>query len=325
MNHAPRTGADNDRWFHPFAPKGAAWAVEITDAVEGWRHTALRVAVLEAGASIGHALTGEEAVVVPLVGGCHVDVDHAGYDLAGRASVFAGPSDTLYVPSGHDLTLTNRGDATVRIALCGARVEDGTGGGRAIVHVPAGDVPVELRGAGTCSREVRGFAMPATLPGAEQILACEVVTRAGGWSSYPPHKHDTDRPGVESELEEIYYFETQAVGDARSGRAPLTRGTDREDGQQPVGYQQVYGAEGRDIDVLVEVATGDTVLVPHGWHGPAMAAPDADLYYLNVMAGPGPERAWLICDDPAHGEIRATWTGTSRRSDPARGPIGGTS
>ena len=33
------------------------------------------------------------------------------------------------------------------------------------------------------------------------------------------------------------------------------------------------------------------MLVPHGWHGPAMAAPGYDLYYLNVMAGPG-ERAW---------------------------------
>ncbi|MDN5717244.1 MAG: 5-deoxy-glucuronate isomerase, partial [Janibacter sp.] len=37
--------------------------------------------------------------------------------------------------------------------------------------------------------------------------------------------------------------------------------------------------------------------------------PDADLYYLNVMAGPGPERAWLICDDPAHGHVRGTWKG----------------
>ncbi len=52
--------------------------------------------------------------------------------------------------------------------------------------------------------------------------------------------------------------------------------------------------------MLAEVRTGDVVLVPHGWHGPAIAAPGADLYYLNVMAGPGAERAWLICDDPAH-------------------------
>lgn len=309
MNHTPRTGADNERWFHPFAPKGGSWAVEITDAVEGWQHTSLRVAVLEPGARVAHTLSGEEAIVVPLTGGTTVTVDGSEHVLTGRTSVFAGPSDTLYAPAGSDLEIANRGVSTARIALCGARVEDPTGGGREVVVVPAAQVPVELRGAGSCSREVRGFGMPDTLPGAEQILACEVITPAGGWSSYPPHKHDTDRPGQESELEEIYYFETQSVGDAGAGRAPLTRGTDREDGRQPVGYQQVYGAEGRDIDVLVEVATGDTVLVPHGWHGPAMAAPDADLYYLNVMAGPGPERAWLICDDPAHGQIRASWTG----------------
>lgn len=309
MNHTPRTGVDNDRWFHPFAPKGEGWAVEITDALEGWQHTSLRVVVLRPGAAIDHTLTGEEAVVVPLVGGCRIDLAGTTYELAGRSSVFAGPSDTLYLPAGTQLTLTNAGETPARIALCGARVEDETGGGREVVHLPADLVPVELRGAGQCSREVRGFAMPDTLPGAEQILACEVITPAGGWSSYPPHKHDTDRPGEESELEEIYYFETQSVGEVDAGRAPLTRGTDRDDGRQPVGYQQVYGAHGRDIDVLVEVTTGDAVLVPHGWHGPAMAAPDADLYYLNVMAGPGPERVWLICDDPAHGEIRATWDG----------------
>ena len=319
MNHTPRTGADNDRWFHPFEAKGEGWAVEITDAVDGWTHTALRVAVLAPGDSMSHTLTGEEAVVVPLVGGCTVTAAGSDHELTGRSSVFAGPSDVLYLPAGSELTLT-AGDAPARIALCGARVEDPSGGGREIVHVPADLVPVELRGAGTCSREVRAFAMPDTLPGAEQILACEVVTPAGGWSSYPPHKHDTHRPGEESELEEIYYFETQSVGDAAEGRAPVTRGTDRGDGRQPVGYQQVYGAEGRDLDILVEVTTGDTVLVPHGWHGPAMAAPDADLYYLNVMAGPGPERVWLICDDPAHGEIRASWVGQD--VDP-RLPIGG--
>jgi 5-deoxy-glucuronate isomerase len=34
----------------------------------------------------------------------------------------------------------------------------------------------------------------------------ECVTPAGNWSSWPPHKHDTARPG-EAILEEIYYFE----------------------------------------------------------------------------------------------------------------------
>ena len=63
-----------------------------------------------------------------------------------------------------------------------------------------------------------------------------------------------------------------------------------------------------EIDLLTTVRTGDVVLVPHGWHGPAMAAPGYDLYYLNVMAGPG-ERAWRACDDPAHAWVRDAWAG----------------
>ncbi|NUS41214.1 MAG: 5-deoxy-glucuronate isomerase, partial [Terrabacter sp.] len=89
----------------------------------------------------------------------------------------------------------------------------------------------------------------------------------------------------------------------------------------PVGSQRVYGTDHRPIDVLAEVRDGDVVLVPHGWHGPAIAAPGYDMYYLNVMAGPGEERAWLICDDPAHGWVRETWE--DQPVDP-RLPLGGT-
>jgi 5-deoxy-glucuronate isomerase len=119
-----------------------------------------------------------------------------------------------------------------------------------------------------------------------------VLTPAGNWSSYPPHKHDEHRPGEEAELEDIYYFEV----------------ADSPHGTPGVGYQRVYGTADRPLDVLEEVRSGDVVLIPHGWHGPSMAAPGYDLYYLNVMAGPGDERAWLICDDPAHAWVRATWT-----------------
>jgi 5-deoxy-glucuronate isomerase len=143
-----------------------------------------------------------------------------------------------------------------------------------------------------------------------------VVTPAGNWSSYPPHKHDEERPGVETQLEEIYYFEVQHEGGAAGAD-----GTDGTNGADPVGYQRVYGTDERPIDVLAEVRSGDVVLVPHGWHGPAMAPPGYDLYYLNVMAGPGQERAWLICDDPAHGWVRDTWS--TQQVDP-RLPLGGT-
>ena len=149
---------------------------------------------------------------------------------------------------------------------------------------------MELRGAGSCSRQVNNFGTPDALD-ADRIIACEVLTPAGNWSSYPPHKHDEDRPG-EAVLEEIYYFEV-ATGPSGPG----------------VAYQRVYGTDDRPVDVLAEVRSGDVVTIPHGWHGPSMAAPGYHLYYLNVMAGPAQERAWLICDDPAHAWVRDTWVG----------------
>jgi 5-deoxy-glucuronate isomerase len=142
---------------------------------------------------------------------------------------------------------------------------------------------------------------------ADSIIACEVLTPAGNWSSYPPHKHDEPRPDRESVLEEIYYFEMRAeAGEPGSANA--------------FGYQRVYGARDRPINVLAEVHSGDVVLVPHGWHGPAMAPPGYDMYYLNVLAGPGARREWLVRDDPDHAWVRRTWA--SQKVDP-RLPFGG--
>jgi len=47
--------------------------------------------------------------------------------------------------------------------------------------------------------------------------------------------------------------------------------------------------------------------VPHGYHGPSIAAPGHHMYYLNVMAGSGEIRAWNICDDPQHTWLRGSW------------------
>ncbi|WP_214103300.1 5-deoxy-glucuronate isomerase [Acrocarpospora catenulata] len=293
-----------NRWVRPYGTAAdGPFEVSITGAIEGWRHTSLRVATLAAGEELRLPTGDTEIIVVPLYGGAEVTAAGHRARLAGRDSVFAGPTDIAYVPPGTDLTV--RATAPARIALCGARAAKRRTPPQ-FSHLKAADVPVELRGAGQASREVRNFGIPGVLD-ADSIIACEVVTPAGNWSSYPPHKHDEERDGVETELEEIYYFE---VGPEPG--AP--------DGADPVGYHRVYGTAERPIDVLAEVRSGDVVLVPHGWHGPAMAPPGYDLYYLNVMAGPGATRAWLICDDPAHAWVRRSWAGQD--VDP-RLPIGG--
>ena len=305
---------NDDQWF---LPRGRArrdgCEVRVDDTSPGWHYTGLHVVSLDAGQSWLAEDPRWEYVVVPLSGGASItcrDPNGAEHEavLSGRSSVFAGRTDVVYAPAGSSLMLTAP-SGPCRVAVCAARA-DRAGAGK-FRHVAADEVPVELRGAGSSSREVRNFAVPGVLD-ADSIIACEVVTPAGNWSSYPPHKHDEERDGLETELEEIYYFETQVEGAAAA--RPVSGAHD------PVGYQRVYGTAERPIDVFAEVRTGDVVLVPHGWLGPSMAAPGYDLYYLNVMSGPGKTRAWLICDDPSHGWVRQTWDDLA--IDP-RLPMGG--
>ena len=240
--------------------------------------TALQVFDLDKDTEI--ATGAYEMLLLPLAGSCLVSCDGETFALNGRADVFAGPTDFAYLPRNAKVRVAGQGHYALPGALAANDLPFRYG--------PAQDVAVEARGAGSCLRYVRNFCMEGAFD-ADKLLACEVITPAGNWSSYPPHKHDQDRPGSESVLEEIYYFEIG--GAAGSG----------------MGYMRVYSSDERPIDVLTEVRSRDVVLVPYGWHGPAMAVPGYDMYYLNVMAGPG-ERRWLICDDPAHAWIRETWT-----------------
>jgi 5-deoxy-glucuronate isomerase len=266
------------------------WSLLITPESAGWGFTGLRVAELGAGGSIDLATADDEAVILPLAGAFRVVCDGETADLAGRRDPFAGPTDFAYVPRDAEVTVSSEEGG--RFAVPSARCER-----RLTARYGAADaVPVELRGAGQCSRQVNNFCTPDAFD-ADNLIACEVLTPGGNWSSYPPHKHDTAREG-ESVLEEIYYYE---VGDGPHG---ALSGEDA----RGVAYQRVYGEPDRPVDILAEVRDGDVVLIPHGWHGPSMATPGYDLYYLNVMAGPGAERAWKICDDPRHGWIRETWT-----------------
>jgi len=258
----------------------APWSLVITPETAGWGYSGLRVLELAAGGEHTFATGDEEMVVLPLSGACTVSCDGEAFELTGRTSVFSRVTDFAYVPRDATVTVTSASGG--RFAFPSARCE------RRLParYGAAEDVQVEVRGAGVSSRQVNNFCSADAFE-ADKLIAVEVLTPGGNWSSYPPHKHDEAREG-ESVLEEIYYFEVAAP--------------------EGLAYQRVYGTQERPIDVLAEVRSGDVVLIPHGWHGPSMTAPGYDLYYLNVMAGPDEERVWRICDDPTHAWVRDTWT-----------------
>ena len=254
----------------------------VTPETAGWGYSGLKVLALEPGGTATFETGDAEALILPLSGGCTVTCDDEVFEVQGRRNVFSRVTDFVYVPRDAAVTVTSArgGRFAVPSARCDRRFTARYG--------PAEHVPVELRGSGQASRQVNNFCTPETFE-ADKLIACEVITPGGNWSSFPPHKHD-EAGEHEAELEEIYYFEV-APGPHGPGFA----------------WQRVYGTLERPIEVSEEVRSGDVVVIPHGWHGPSAAAPGYDLYYLNVMAGPGEDRAWLISDDPAHGWVRSTW------------------
>jgi 5-deoxy-glucuronate isomerase len=265
----------------------APYELEVTPESAGWDYSSLKIISLEPQASHRFDTGPDEVILLPLSGSVTVELDEAHCELDGRTSVFDGPTDVVYVGSGNAVNLRSAGGG--RFALCGARTESVL----PFHYLAASQVPVELRGAGQSSRQVRNFGTSGSLDAAK-IIACEVITPAGNWSSYPAHKHD-EVSATESELEEIYYFEI-AIGPG---------------GQPGFGLMRTSSSPGREIEVLEEVHDRDTVLVPYGWHGPCVAAPGYNMYYLNVMAGPGAERAWKITDHPDQAWVRSTWQSQS--------------
>ncbi|MGA0566863.1 5-deoxy-glucuronate isomerase [Rathayibacter sp. KR2-224] len=276
-----------NEWFFPRGVLARGeWESVVDDGIEGWRHTGIRIAHLDDGAASLPA--GDvERIVVPLTGGFEVEHDGETTALAGRESVFDGPTDVLFVGAGQTIHLHGTG----RVAVAEAVTTDR----KPSRYIPKADVPVEVRGAGRDTRRVHNFGTSGALDAAA-IIACEVITPAGNWSSHPAHKHDDDVPGRESRLEEIYYFESAPAG-----------GLNAPADADAFGTFAAYSSPAGDIDTSAMVRTGDIALVPFGYHGPAAAPPEYDLYYLNVMAGPGDERAWLITDDPRQTWIRTTW------------------
>ena len=146
---------------------------------------------------------GTEVMILPLAGGGTVECGNEAFELSPRASVFDGPADMVYIGTGQSYTLCGEG----RFAICGARAKRQLPNRRVV----AADVSVELRGTGNCSRQVHNFGTAGVFE-ADSLIACEVITPGGNWSSYPAHKHDENSP-VESALEEIYYFEIAAGPD----------------------------------------------------------------------------------------------------------------
>jgi 5-deoxy-glucuronate isomerase len=252
------------------------WDV-VDPASASWRYLSFRIERLRDGEQVSRQTDGEEIALVPLGGRCAVESDGERWELGERESVFDGMPWALYLPRDTEYTLVALGD--VEVAVSGALADEQL---EPRLLTPD-EVEIEVRGSGNATRQINHIIKPE-FP-AQRLLVVEVFTPAGNWSSYPPHKHDEDRPPGEVVLEEVYYY-----------RIP----------SEPPGafaVQRLYSPQ-HGTDLTETVRDGDIMLVPHGYHTTA-AAHGYDLYYLNGLAGD--RRSMASADDPALAWIRPAW------------------
>jgi 5-deoxy-glucuronate isomerase len=207
-----------------------------------------------------------EIAAVVLSGTVEVEIDGAPLGRAGgRGHVFEA--------AGH-VRLSATGGAA-QLAIASAPLLDGGKAGPARIIGPD-DQDIAHRGDGNWSRTVRTILGPGDAAG--RLLMGETINPPGNWSSYPPHKHDTEEPPREVKLEEIYLF--------------------KMDPANGFGVQIRYDGNGEEC---FTVRDGDVAAIPAGYH-PVVAAPGYSLYYLWVMAGEG--RQMIPYLDPSHAWVQ---------------------
>ena len=254
----------------PGEPAADGAIVHVTPETAGWKYVGFSAHRLTQGQSFDRPASDQETCIVVLSGKVDVVVGDTRFEALGeRESVFDALSPyCVYVPCDYAFTVTGLNAAEV--AICTAP----GGGARHPYLITPDAIGLEERGEGTNTRHVRAI-MPGSAD-AESLLIYEVITPGGNWSSYPPHKHDTDNLPEESALEETYFHKINP--------------------SQGFAFQRVY-TDDRDIDETMTVQENDLVLVPRGYH-PVGAPHGYDVYYLNVMAGH--RREWVFKNDPAH-------------------------
>ncbi len=218
---------------------------------------------------------GEEIGLVILSGVARITAGECVWDRVGaRASVFDGAATVVYVPPGTDYQIEAT-EGLIEVAIGGARSDRP---GKPTLITPQ-DIWEHPRGVANWERHISDLITHIN-PVSERLYLIEVITPPGNWSSVPPHKHDTDRPPIESEAEELYFFKT--------------------DPPQGFGFQRIY-TDDHSIDEAIVVENNTVTLQPRGYH-PVANHPGYRMYYLNVLAGA--KRGMIQYDDPAHAWVK---------------------
>jgi 5-deoxy-glucuronate isomerase len=222
---------------------------------------------LQRGESFESIVPGYETCLVPAHGTIDVEVGVAGggrslFEAIGeRASIWEGEPSAVYVPLGSSATFVCRSDSA-EIFVAGARFNESY---EPFAVRPGNVDPVQYGSDETKTHRKIKHILGQKPPGrVGRLLVSELFTvGAGGWSGYPPHKHDTDRLPGESRHNEIYNFRFRPAN----------------------GFGlQLLQRDDATVGQAFHVLNASTLKIGAGYH-PCVAAPGHEMYYFTIIAG----------------------------------------
>ena len=232
---------------------------------------------LSRGQSFDYQVPGYETCIVPATGTVDVEVGGVAFAAVGKRGedVWDGEPEGVYAPPGA-LTRIVCTSGTAEVFIAGARCD---GGGEPF-DVRSADIDVVQYGSDDTKthRKIKHILGAKYRDRVSRLLVSELFTvGAGGWSGFPPHKHDTDRLPIETRHDETYNFRFRPA--------------------HGFGLQLVQREDGA-VGEAYHIVNGSTIILDKGYH-PCVAAPGYEMYYFTILGGLS-QRPLVQFFQPAH-------------------------
>ena len=239
------------------------------------------VVKLEKGQVFSYQIPGYETCIVPATGRVDVDVDNTGFGEVGNrgSDVWDGEPEGVYVPTDMPAQMVCTSD-DCEVFVAGARFDEML----TPFAVHKNEIDVVQYGSDDTKthRKIKHILGQKQVDQVGRLLVSELYTvGAGGWSGFPPHKHDTDRLPNETRHDEVYSFRFKP--------------------SYGFGMQLLEPDENK-LGEAFHIVDGSSFVIKSGYH-PCVAAPGYEMYYFTILGGLSqrslvqyfqPEHAWQV-------------------------------
>ena len=246
--------------FPPFDNKNQP-IVDIDDSRVPLNY--FNIVKLQRGQAFEYAVPGYETAIVPATGTINIEITGEAFSNIGerRLNVWDGEPEGVYVPTGAKALMICVSEVA-EVFIAGAKFD----GALKPFAVRKGDIDKIQYGSDDTKthRKIKHIFGTKYRDRVGRLLVSELFTvGAGGWSGFPPHKHDTDRLPLETRHDETYNFRFRP--------------------NHGFGMQLVQREDGKIGDAY-HLVDGSTIVLDKGYH-PCVAAPGYEMYYFTILGG----------------------------------------